>query len=50
MRHGSSWLRWIVIGVMLLWSLFPVYWAINTSFMTNGAAQSTPVHWAPGPE
>jgi multiple sugar transport system permease protein len=49
MRHGSSWLRWIVIGVMLLWSLFPVYWAINTSFMTNGAAQSTPVHWAPVP-
>jgi multiple sugar transport system permease protein len=49
MRHGSSWLRWVVIGVMLLWSLFPIYWAINTSFMTNGAAQSTPAHWVPVP-
>jgi multiple sugar transport system permease protein len=48
-RRDISWIRWIVIGLMLLWSLFPIYWAFNTSFMTNGAAQSTPAHWVPVP-
>jgi multiple sugar transport system permease protein len=49
MRRGSAWIRWIVIGVMLVWSLFPIYWAVNTSFLTNGAAQSAPSHWLPVP-
>ena len=37
------------IGVLLVvvWSLFPVYWALKTSLSTNIAAQSTPVQWFP---
>lgn len=34
---------------MLVWSLFPIYWAVNTSFMTVGAAQSRPARWVPHP-
>ena len=49
MRRYSSWFRWTVIAVMLLWSIFPIYWAVNTSFMTNGAARSTPARWVPAP-
>jgi multiple sugar transport system permease protein len=33
--------------VLVVWSLFPVYWALNTSLQTNSEAQSTPVHFFP---
>ena len=32
---------------LVVWSLFPVYWALNTSLQTNSEAQSTPVHFFP---
>jgi multiple sugar transport system permease protein len=32
---------------LVVWSLFPIYWAINTSLMTDSEAQSNPVHWYP---
>ncbi len=41
------WLRRIGIGVLLLWSLFPVYWALNTSLQTNSQAQGSPPTWFP---
>jgi multiple sugar transport system permease protein len=51
-RRGSrrarfGWLRGIGVGVLLLWSLFPVYWALNTSLQTNAQAQSSPPTWFP---
>ena len=50
-RRGSGdryrWLRRTGIGVLLLWSLFPVYWALNTSLQTNAQAQGSPPTWFP---
>lgn len=40
-------LRGVGLAVLLLWSLFPVYWTLNTSLMTNADAQSSPAHFFP---
>ena len=40
--------RIIALGIVVAWSLFPIYWALKTSLSTNVAAQSTPVQWWPG--
>ncbi len=40
--------RIIALAIVVLWSLFPIYWALKTSLSTNVAAQSTPVQWWPG--
>lgn len=46
----TSWIgRAIAIVVILLWSLFPLYWAANTSLTTQAAATSRPVHFFPSP-
>jgi len=46
-------LRWpgraLSLVIILLWSLFPLYWALNTSLSTLSAAESKPVHYAPSP-
>ncbi len=42
-----GWVRALGLVVLIVWSLFPVYWALNTSLMTNAEAQSTPVRWFP---
>ena len=41
--------RIVTIAVILLWSLFPIYWALNTSFSTLSGADSTPAHYLPSP-
>jgi multiple sugar transport system permease protein len=41
--------RLVVIALILVWSAFPVYWALNTSFTTISAAQSVPAHFVPSP-
>jgi multiple sugar transport system permease protein len=41
--------RLIMVAVILLWSLFPIYWALNTSLTTQSAAQSVPAHYFPSP-
>jgi multiple sugar transport system permease protein len=41
--------RIAVIAVILLWSLFPLYWAVNTSLTPLTAADSRPAHWVPSP-
>jgi multiple sugar transport system permease protein len=46
----GKWLgRFVAILVILVWSLFPLYWAANTSLTTLSAASSTPVHYFPSP-
>ena len=35
--------------VILLWSLFPIYWALNTSLTTQSGANSAPAHYYPSP-
>jgi multiple sugar transport system permease protein len=46
-RSRFGWLRTGGIIILLLWSLFPVYWALNTSLMTNAEAQSSSPHFLP---
>jgi multiple sugar transport system permease protein len=46
-RSRYGWLRGVGIGALLLWSLFPVYWALNTSLQTNAQAQGSPPTWFP---
>jgi multiple sugar transport system permease protein len=41
--------RVVAIAVILLWSLFPIYWALNTSLSTLSGADSTPAHYLPSP-
>jgi ABC-type glycerol-3-phosphate transport system permease component len=42
-------IRAALIALILLWSAFPVYWALNTSFTTLNGAQSVPAHFVPRP-
>jgi multiple sugar transport system permease protein len=37
----------MALALVVVWSLFPIYWALKTSLSTNVAAQSTPVQWWP---
>lgn len=46
-RVGIGWVRVVGIVLLVVWSLFPVYWALNTSLQTNSEAQSVPVHFFP---
>jgi multiple sugar transport system permease protein len=41
--------RTVAIVIILLWSLFPIYWALNTSLSTLSGADSTPAHYFPSP-
>jgi multiple sugar transport system permease protein len=41
--------RAVAMVVILLWSLFPIYWALNTSLTPLSAADSTPAHYVPSP-
>lgn len=49
MQNRLPVLKWCAIGLVCVWSLFPIYWALNTSFMTDVTAQSTPAHFFPSP-
>ncbi len=41
--------RVVAVAVILLWSLFPIYWALNTSLSTLSGADSAPAHYFPSP-
>jgi multiple sugar transport system permease protein len=41
--------RVVALAVILLWSLFPIYWAVNTSLTTQSAAESAPSRYFPSP-
>jgi multiple sugar transport system permease protein len=41
--------RVVMLVIILLWSLFPIYWALNVSFSTLSGADSTPAHFFPSP-
>ncbi len=54
-RHGrtaalfSRYGRVAAIALIVLWSAFPIYWALNTSLMTGDQAQSVPARYLPFP-
>ncbi|GHH83387.1 ABC transporter permease [Streptomyces sulfonofaciens] len=39
--------RWLGIAFILLWSLVPIYWTINTSLQSEAQAGSKPAHYLP---
>lgn len=39
--------RWVGVAFILLWSLIPIYWTINTSLQTEAQAGSKPAHYVP---
>jgi multiple sugar transport system permease protein len=41
--------RVVALAVILLWSVFPIYWAFNTSLTTLSAADSVPSRYFPSP-
>ena len=41
--------RVVMLVIILLWSLFPIYWALNVSFSTLSGADSSPAHYFPSP-
>ena len=43
----SSWPRRIGVVLILLWSLIPLYWALNISLQTNAQAASKPANYLP---
>jgi multiple sugar transport system permease protein len=40
-------LRWFGVAFILLWSLVPIYWTINTSLQTEAQARGKPAHYVP---
>ena len=40
-------LLWVLIIFMAIWMLFPFYWAINSSFKSEGMLAMTPTATTP---
>lgn len=40
-------LRSLGLGLVILWSLVPIYWAVKTSLQTESAARALPVQYVP---
>jgi multiple sugar transport system permease protein len=47
MRRRRPWARRLGILFILLWSLVPLYWALNTSLQTDAEITSKPAHYVP---
>jgi multiple sugar transport system permease protein len=47
MRHGAPWARRIGVAFIILWSLVPLYWALNISLQTDAQASSKPSNYLP---
>lgn len=47
MRQGARWARRIGVAFILLWSLVPLYWALNISLQTDAQASSKPSNYLP---
>jgi ABC-type glycerol-3-phosphate transport system permease component len=46
-RRSRGWGRAACLLLVIVWSLFPVYWALKTSLSTNAAAQQAPAQLWP---
>jgi multiple sugar transport system permease protein len=47
MNRRGPWLRRVGVLFILLWSLVPIYWALNASLQTGAQITSTPAHYLP---
>jgi multiple sugar transport system permease protein len=46
-RRRTPLLRWVGVGLILLWSLVPIYWAVKTSVQTEADARALPAQYFP---
>jgi multiple sugar transport system permease protein len=47
MPRRKPWARRLGVLFILLWSLMPLYWALNTSLQTDAEITSKPAHYVP---
>jgi multiple sugar transport system permease protein len=47
MKRRTHWFRWSGIAFIVIWSLVPVYWALNTSLQTDAQVSSKPSNYLP---
>ena len=46
-RRRTHWFRWFGIAFVVIWSLVPVYWALNMSLQTDSQVSSKPSNYLP---
>lgn len=46
-RRRTHWFRWFGIAFVVIWSLVPVYWALNMSLQTDAQVSSKPSNYLP---
>lgn len=44
---GRSWARPVGVAFIVLWSLVPLYWVLNSSLQTNAQISAKPAHYLP---
>jgi multiple sugar transport system permease protein len=47
MRTRTHWLRWVGVAFILLWTLIPIYWTVNTSLQTDAQVTARPANYLP---
>jgi multiple sugar transport system permease protein len=47
MSRRSPWVRRMGVLFILVWSLVPLYWALNTSLQTDAQSSAKPAHYLP---
>jgi len=47
MSRRSPWIRRLGVVFILVWSLVPLYWALNTSLQTDAQITAKPAHYLP---
>src|SRR5450759_2475707 len=47
MSRRSPWIRRLGVLFILVWSLVPLYWALNTSLQTDAQISAKPAHYLP---
>ena len=47
MSRRSPWIRRLGVLFILVWSLVPLYWALNTSLQTDAQISAKPAHYVP---
>jgi multiple sugar transport system permease protein len=47
MKRRAPWARRIGVAFIILWSLIPLYWALNISLQTDAQASSKPANYLP---
>lgn len=47
MARRAHWFRWFGIAFIVIWSLVPVYWTLNTSLQTDAQVSSKPSNYLP---